>query len=186
MRNETRALIGFALTTIVAWCQTPVISSVTNAASYQPTLGPIGALVTVFGTDLANTSASAQGFPLPSQLGGTSVTVGGVAAPLLYVSPTQINLQTPTGGTNGSGAIVVSTAVGASVPYDPNTATPNALYAGGIFTTDASGCGQGAIHNVTPSGTVSVNSTANSASPGNYLSVYGTGIAEVYFSVSSR
>jgi hypothetical protein len=63
------------------------------------------------------------------KLGGTSVMVGGIAAPLFYVSPTQINVQMP-----GNGSVVVSTAAGSSAPYDPDTATPNARYAGGIFT----------------------------------------------------
>ena len=179
MHNERCHLIGLAATVMAAWCQTPVVSKVANAASYQATLGPAGTIVTIFGTSLAGTTSSARGFPLPLELSGTSVTVGGVAAPLFYVSPTQINLQAPSGG-----AVVVSTAAGTSAPYLPGTATPSAWYAGGIFTTDASGCGQGAVLNVSASGSVSVNSPANSASPGDYISIYGTGIAEVYSSAT--
>jgi hypothetical protein len=74
---------------------------------------------------------------------------------------------------------VVTTAAGSSSPYDPSSATPNAWYAGGIFTIDGNSCGQGAVLNDAASGSVSVNSTANSASPGAYVSIYGTGLFEI-------
>lgn len=50
----------------------------------------------------------------------------------------------------------------------------------GIFTQDASGCGVGAIQNVAPDGTVTLNSHYFSASPGAFISVYGTGFPTVY------
>ncbi len=117
-----RALAGLVLAIPVAgWCQAPVISGLENAASYQPTLTYTGAIATIFGTNLANATASAKVVPLPLELGGTAVMVGGVAAPLFYVSPTQINFQVP-----ANGSVVVSTAAGNSAPYDPTMATPNA------------------------------------------------------------
>jgi uncharacterized protein (TIGR03437 family) len=118
--------------------------------------------------------AFAEAVPLPLQLAGSTVTVSGVAAPLFYVSPTQINFQMP-----GEGEVVVSTGAGSSAPYDPYTATPAAWYAAGIFTLDASGCGQGAVLNVAAGGGLSLNSSANSASPGDWISVYGNGIADI-------
>jgi uncharacterized protein (TIGR03437 family) len=102
------------------------------------------------------------------------VTQGGVAAPLFYASPTQINLQAPN---KSGGSFLVTTSAGSSSPYNPSTATPNAWYAGGIFTDNASGCGQGAVLNDAANGAVSVNSTANSAPPGGYVSIFGTGFA---------
>ena len=92
---------------------------------------------------------------------------------MLYVSPTQINLQMP-----AEGSIVVSTPAGTSSPFDPYTATPNTWYAGGIFSMDGSGCGQGAVLNIGADGELSVNSPTNSASPGNWIAIYGTGLAE--------
>src|ERR1019366_10605210 len=53
-------------------------------------------LVSIFGSNLAVQAASVNAFPLPTQLAGTSATFDGVAAPLLYVSPNQINAQVPT------------------------------------------------------------------------------------------
>jgi len=173
MRNRLLALM---LTPAAAWCQTPVVSSLVNAASYQTTWGRPGTIATIFGTNLAATAATAQSAPLPRQLAGTTVTVGGITAPLFYVSPTQINLQIPWGGPNNN--IVVSTAVGSSAPYNPQTATPDAWEAGGVFTTDASGCGQGAVLNVA-GGSLSLNSHSNSASPGDWIAIYGTGLPEI-------
>jgi uncharacterized protein (TIGR03437 family) len=157
-----------------AWCQAPVISSVVNAASYQPTTGGPGHVVSVFGTNLATAPAAATSVPLPLQLAGTSVTVGGLPAPLFYVSPTQVNLQVP--NARDSIIVVVSTPAGSSAPFDAFTATPGTWSSGGIFTIDSSGCGPGAALNVAADGGLSVNSTTNSAAAGDWISIFGTGL----------
>jgi len=84
-----------------ACCQPPAIfpGGIVNAASYQAAdvssqvLLGTGTLVSIFGTNLAAETATATDTPLPTQLAGTSVSINGAAAPLLYVSPGQINLQ---------------------------------------------------------------------------------------------
>jgi len=48
------------------------IQAITDAASYSPRVSP-GALASIFGTGLANSTAQASGFPLPLSLGGASV-----------------------------------------------------------------------------------------------------------------
>ncbi len=176
IRKNSGVLLALVATQVAAWSQAPVVSSLVNSASYQPTLGGGGTIATIFGTNLAAAPASAQSTPLPLQLGGTSVTVGGVAAPLFYVSPAQINFQVPNGAND---VVVVSTASGISAAYNPDTATPNAWYAGGVFTMDASGCGPGAVLNNAADGIVSLNSPANSAEPGGSISVFGSGIAYI-------
>jgi uncharacterized protein (TIGR03437 family) len=70
------------------------IAGVANPATYQTTASP-GMLLSVFGSNLANTTETASGNPLPYSTAGVSATVNGLAAPLLYVSPAQINLQVP-------------------------------------------------------------------------------------------
>lgn len=85
----------------------PVISAggVVNGASYQPTIGP-NTWVTIQGTNLANTTAVAswnKNIPLATSLDGVSVTIGGIPTYVNYVSPTQVNVLTPTtlvAGTN--------------------------------------------------------------------------------------
>jgi uncharacterized protein (TIGR03437 family) len=76
---------------------TPVITPgrVVNAASYVGALAP-GGLASLYGSNLADAehlvSASST---FPASVAGVSVTVNGVTAPLIYVSPGQINFQIP-------------------------------------------------------------------------------------------
>jgi uncharacterized protein (TIGR03437 family) len=51
--------------------------------------------VSLFGSQLATGVAQAASIPLPTALSGTSVLVNNVAAPLIFVSPGQINFQMP-------------------------------------------------------------------------------------------
>lgn len=97
------------------------------------------------------------------------------------MSPNQINFQMPSSGEPSALApsgIVVTTAAGASdaYPLAPGSANPSV----GLFTLDSSGCGRGDVLNVGSDGTLSVNSPANSLSPGQYLAAYGTGAGFVY------
>src|ERR1700761_5528992 len=89
---------------VVLWAQAPVISTggVVNAASYQAGIGTLtrtgypqegggailaaGSIASIFGSNLAVSTLTAQSSPLPTQLGGTSVWVNGVSAPLFFVS----------------------------------------------------------------------------------------------------
>lgn len=74
----------------------PNVTAALNAASFSANPGfTNGALGSLFGTGLAPAPVQASTIPLPVSLGGVSVTIGGVPAPLLFVSPTQINLQVP-------------------------------------------------------------------------------------------
>jgi len=78
---------------------TPVITPgrVVNAASYLGTLAP-GALAVLYGANLADNiyqDVSDASGNFVKTVGNVSVTVGGTAAALVYVSPTQINFQVP-------------------------------------------------------------------------------------------
>ena len=75
---------------------TPVVTAALNGASFGSGAPLVqGSLASLFGTALAPSAAFAPSVPLPQTLVGVSVTIGGVAAPLLFVSATQINLQVP-------------------------------------------------------------------------------------------
>jgi uncharacterized protein (TIGR03437 family) len=71
--------------------------SIFNAASYGPITNSVapGEFISLYGSGLAASAKSAGTLPLPKSLGGTQVTVNGTPAPLLFVSPTQINLLVP-------------------------------------------------------------------------------------------
>jgi uncharacterized protein (TIGR03437 family) len=73
-----------------------VISSVGNAASYQSTGAP-GGILSVFGSHLANTTNLATGSPIDFANSGVTATVNGIPAPVVYASPTQLNVQAPYG-----------------------------------------------------------------------------------------
>lgn len=70
---------------------------IVNAASYEAAdnAAAPGSLISIFGLNLSPVAAGAADLPLPTVLGNTRVLIGGIAAPLLYVSPTQINAQVP-------------------------------------------------------------------------------------------
>jgi hypothetical protein len=57
-------------------------------------LGP-GNIVQIYGSGLASATATPATLPLPTSMNGTSVVIGGVRAPLFYISPGQINAQIP-------------------------------------------------------------------------------------------
>jgi uncharacterized protein (TIGR03437 family) len=134
-------------------------------------------LVTIFGENLALSSSAAGETPLPRTLGGTTVRVNGISAPLLYVSPTQINLQAPTGIADPTVSIVVVNDRGSS---DAVTVT-QAYDGAGIFTLNSTGCGPAAVHNINGDGSVTVNGPQESAAPGSFISIFATGLGPVHF-----
>jgi uncharacterized protein (TIGR03437 family) len=105
---------------------------VIGAVNVQSSAAPNAAvtpdsLASIYGSNLASTTATAAGQPLPTSLGGLTLTVtdsAGVAqvAPLLYVSPTQINFVVPDGTASGAAQLAISsgaTATGMIQPVAP-------------------------------------------------------------------
>ncbi|HVY94716.1 MAG TPA: protease pro-enzyme activation domain-containing protein [Bryobacteraceae bacterium] len=84
---------GF-VTVTVPTSDAMALTSVTSAASFQKQYAP-GMIVALFGSNFASGIPAPPPAPLPTQLGGTTVTINGIASPLYYVSPTQINVQIP-------------------------------------------------------------------------------------------
>jgi len=185
MNSKSTFLVLLVCYSVRVWAQQPTINpgGVVNAAS----LGTFpaftsGQILSIFGQNLASTTALAVTVPLPYTLAGTSVTINGVPAPLFYVSPTQINLQAPSRlVSEGAAQPVGGFPVIVNAPSGSTSLVVNPISdAFGIFTQDASGCGTGAIQNVAPDGTVTLNSHSSSASPGSFISVYGTGLPAAY------
>jgi uncharacterized protein (TIGR03437 family) len=82
------------VTLVVAAPAAMAISGSSSAASFMPSYAP-GMIMALFGQNLATSIPAQPGSPLPIQLAGTTVTLNGVAVPLYYVSPSQINMQIP-------------------------------------------------------------------------------------------
>lgn len=144
-----------------AYAQTPNIASqgTVNSADYSRDFAP-GALISVFGANLASSTQQPTALPLPTSLGGASVQLAGNGEtfPLWYVSPTQINAQLPYDVPTGQVQVRVVTAGGNS-NIDTITVTDCAPK---IFTFDLSGQGPGVI----TTADYRVLSAANPAGPG--------------------
>jgi uncharacterized protein (TIGR03437 family) len=152
---------------------------VVNGASFSQQALAAGSIASVFGANLASSAAGARELPLAKSLAGVTVLVGGIPAPLFYVSPGQINFQVPwelQGQTATS--VVVSTD---GIPSPAETISL-ALYSPGIFTLNPRG--QGAIV-IASTGEVAAASgsipglASRPARRGEYLSAYCTGLGPV-------
>jgi uncharacterized protein (TIGR03437 family) len=76
----------------------PVLTQNAILQVYNPLVGGAvspGTILQLYGSNLALKPVNASMVPLTTTLGQTSVTIGGIPAPLYYVSPTQINAQAP-------------------------------------------------------------------------------------------
>ncbi len=141
-------------------------NGVVNAARFRAEIGP-GELASIFGTSFADQNAGAS-LPVTDKLGGVSVTVNGKAAPILYVTPYQINFQVPweTNGANANVVVTVNGRTSAALSVPVQTAAP------GLF---VSSTGQAAVQNADSS----TNTPANPAKVGSTITAYFTGTGPV-------
>jgi len=144
---------------------------ITNAAVAKTTLAR-GALATIYGSNFTagTTSFQAQTLPLPYTLGGVSVSVAGVPAPLYFVNADQINFQVPYGVPVGSLANVVVTANGSATPA---ASVAIADYAIGVFSYFRTSTAYDPI--IVHNSTNALVSPSNPATPGETVVIYGTG-----------
>ena len=105
----------------------------------------------------------------PIRWQGVHVLFDGVPAPVLYASAGQVNVVVPYEVAGESTTQVQVEYLGA---LSPPVSLPVAATAPGIFTLNASGAGPGAILNAADE---SVNSAANPAAPGDWVSIFATG-----------
>ena len=125
------------------------VSRVVNAATFNPTPLVAGSLGTVMGSNLSGKSVA--------------VTFDGLAADLIYVGATQINLQVPSGLAGKNSATMVVTVDGASSAPQTVILAPAwpAIFAGGVLNQD-----------------YSVNASGSGAKAGSYISTWATGIPD--------
>ena len=161
---------------VVVWLQPGADASaphindggIKNGASFLAPMAP-GSIATIFGTNLMTGSAIyAASTPLPTHLdtpgGPLSVTVNGIAAPLFYANPAQINFQIPNEVGPGPATVAVSF----------NSVNSNAV----AITVLPNGPGIFVYGNnlaVVQNPDYSINGPGNPAKPGDILTVYGTG-----------
>jgi uncharacterized protein (TIGR03437 family) len=113
-----------------------------------------GSWISIFGTNLADSAVTWNG-DFPQSLGGVSVTVDGKPAYLLYVSPTQINLQAPDDTASGTVTVVVTNSHGSTsstvtlAPASPSFSLLDSSHVAGIvLTPDGSGAYGGGTYDI--------------------------------------
>jgi len=105
-----KVYVGTAASVAVFGLRDPVPASVTgvvNADGEPSGLAADGSVVTLLGVHLAPVAATPSVSPWPMVLEDTSVFINGVAAPIGYVSPTQIRIQIPHGIESGPATVTV-------------------------------------------------------------------------------
>ena len=169
--NASPQFISMPFTFIVGSSPGISIGGVANNFSGKVAIAP-GMLASVYGTGLSASTQNASRIPLPLTIAGVSVTVNGVAAPLLHVLPGQLDIQIPyevgSGpamlGVNNNGKV-------ASFPIEIVSSAPGlwpafVSAAGAIVTAAKRGdtlvtymTGEGDLTVYTPSGSVPVTGT---------------------------
>jgi uncharacterized protein (TIGR03437 family) len=147
-----------------------IIGTVVDAASQSATPVSPGKIVVIYGAGLGpaqpveNQASNGQ---FGTQAGGTTVSFNGIAAPILYVSATQVAAIVPYAVSGMSAKVTVAyqgeTSAAFTVPVAP--AAPS------IFTLTETGAGQAAAINA--DGTV--NTANNPVRIGGFISLYATG-----------
>jgi uncharacterized protein (TIGR03437 family) len=146
----------------------PVLTSVTNAASFlEQTISP-GEIVTLFGngmgpTALAGISLTSAG-KISTAAGGTRVLFDGVAAPIIYAQSVQVSAIVPYGVQTGTTNVQVEYqgVQSSALPVPVSASAP------GIFTVGVTRAAA-----INQDGTI--NSPANPAAPNSYLTIFLTG-----------
>lgn len=94
----------------------PALTADGTLNAFAPVLGAAvapGTIVQIYGSNLAAQPTIASNIPLPTRMNSTSVLIGGIPAPLYFVSSGQINAQAPFELTPGKQYQVIVNANGA-------------------------------------------------------------------------
>jgi uncharacterized protein (TIGR03437 family) len=161
------AVISGQVTPNIAPLLTPNGTINAFAISAEPgvPLAP-GTIVQIYGSNLAAQTVTASAIPLPTGLNQTSVIIGGMAAPLYFVSPGQINAQVPFELTAGNPYQVVVNANNA-------LSTPNPIQ----LTADSPGIAQYAAGQVIAQHlNFSLVTETAPAAPGEIIMIYVAGM----------
>ncbi len=137
-------------------------------------------IASLYGTNLSGIISLADSPPpLPSTLGGTTLTLAGNTLPLFFVSPQQINFQLPFITINGPTPETLTITQGQFTTSIPVTLTP---FAPSFFTTNSQGTGQAAaLINETSIIVAPVGMFPGSrpVKKGEFIQLYCTGLGDV-------
>jgi uncharacterized protein (TIGR03437 family) len=149
--------------------------AVVHAAHFQPGVSVgRGALLSLFTNGLGGEPVAASDLPLPKELSGREVVINDeTQAPLLFVSPGQINFQMPWSAPVGNSRIAVRVAATSELLAGGTLAVSSA--SPGFFSASQDGRGQGAVLNQDGR----PNGPSNPAARGTVVTLFGTGQGEV-------
>jgi uncharacterized protein (TIGR03437 family) len=159
----------------------PQLSSVVSGASFAPGV-PVapGAIVSVFGSQLADASAEASGLPLAGTLKGATVVIAGEPSPLFYASSGQVNAAIPFDVTpNTSQQVLVTRDTTISVPISVDVAPAQPAV---FLNPQANAANQGSIFAVRTTSSGQTSFLAGSSTPataGDALVIYCAGLGGV-------
>ncbi len=160
---------------------------VVNNASFAVGSNPIapGAIAAVFGANMNDGSlvlfsSFGPDGKLVTKLAGAEVAINGEPVPIFYSTPAQLGIQIPTDLAGATASIQVTangqTSAPQTISIDPLSP--------GIFSTNQSGHGQGAIliantnTLVAPTGSIP-GRTTRPAKPGEFITIFCTGLGQV-------
>ncbi len=119
------AAIGFPTITsqligAVAASKIPALAARGTLHNLYPQVGAAlapGTVATIYGSGLAAADSSPSTVPLPTEFNGTSIIIGGLPAPLYFVSDSQVNAEIPIElAANGQYAVVAQANGAIAVP----------------------------------------------------------------------
>jgi uncharacterized protein (TIGR03437 family) len=174
--TDEMAVVGLGYTFDSEHLSPPLMSanSIVNSASYVGEASAPGAVVTLFGIGLGSSWESATSSPLPRTLAnGVRITVDGIAAPLFYASPSQVNFQVPFEVTSPTAAVTLTRSEDGArqtIQMPMKAAHP------GIYTTTGDGKGPAAA---THSGSGTLVGASSPAARGEWLVLYANGLGAV-------
>jgi uncharacterized protein (TIGR03437 family) len=180
----TANVLGFAAATAqisgsVVPTSAPVLTPNGTLHIFTPEVGaPLapGTIVQIYGSGLARQTLPNTTVPLATSLAGTSVTIGGLQAPLFFVSAGQVNAQIPSELTpgqpyqvivNNNGALTTPESI-QSTAVSPGVASLPSGYANAQHGADGS-----AVTDASP------------AKPGEYIVIYLAGMGATSVPVAS-
>jgi large repetitive protein len=156
----------------------PVLTPHGTLHSFDPLVGAAlapGTIVAIYGQNLASLTSQPTSIPLPTLMNGTQVIIGGMQAPLYYVSAGQVNAQIPFELQPGQQYQVIVSANGALTTPDTvqlSAATPGlAAFADGTL--------------IAQHGDGSLVSATSPAQSGEYLVAYLAGMGNTNVTLAS-
>jgi len=132
-----------------------------------------GSLITIYGSNLADSQGQSSTLPLPQSQNGVQVFLGNTPLPILYTSTGQLNVQVPF-------STPINTQYQISVQRDSLISLPEQLVVAqanpGVFTVNEQGTGQGVIFKHDG---VTLAQAGTPANQGETVVIYCTGLGAV-------